>query len=183
MGQYLALGIMKKMEIYRNDESPSLDAIIEKMIKQTEFNPNIYDFSTKANYWTWTLNQEIIAKGLMPLLEAFYVKRIPNFNIDTSENRFIQYLKRTPTDKWLKMNEDDGDNSFNKFEEHYNLREKLYFYETRQSVKIRFDAIGLITAGKILMEDDHDIFSFMENCIHDAFKEFELGSTLKVYYL
>ena len=81
------------------------------------------------------------------------------------------------------MNEDDGDDSFNTFEEHHGLREKLYFYKTRQSVRINFDAVGLITAGKIRMEDDDDIFEFMESCIHDAFKDFDLGSTLKLYYL
>ena len=46
------------------------------------------------------------------------------------------------------MNEDDRDDSFNTFEQHHGQRERLPFYETRQSVKINFDAICLITAGK-----------------------------------
>lgn len=183
MGAYLALGIMKKVEIYRDNDGPSLEAIVEQMGKQSGFNPNIYDFTSRASYWTWTLNQEAIAKGLIPLLEAFYKKRMPTFNIDINQNGHIQYFKKTSPDKWLKMNEDDGDDVFNTFEEHHGLRENLYFYETRQSVRINFDAIGLITAGKIRMEDDDDIFEFMESCIHDAFKDFDLGSTLKVYYL
>jgi hypothetical protein len=183
MGAYLALGIMKKVEIYRDNDGPSLETIVEQMGKKSGFNPNIYDFTSRASYWTWTLNQEAIAKGLIPLLEAFYKKRMPTFNIDTNQNGHIQYFKKTPADKWLKMNEEDGDDFVNTFEEHHGLRENLYFYETRQSVKINFDAMGLITAGKIRMEDDHDIFEFMESCMHDAFKDFELGSTLKLYYL
>jgi hypothetical protein len=183
MGAYLALGIMKKVEIYRDNDGPSLETIVEQMGKKSGFNPNIYDFTSRASYWTWTLNQEAIAKGLIPLLEAFYKKRMPTFNIDTNQNGHIQYFKKTPPDKWLKMNEEDGDDFVNTFEEHHGLRENLYFYETRQSVKINFDAMGLITAGKIRMEDDHDIFEFMESCMHDAFKDFELGSTLKLYYL
>ena len=178
VGAYLALGIMKKVEIYRDNDDPSLEAIVEQMGKKSGFNPDIYDFSSNSSYWTWTLNQEAIAKGLIPLLETFYKKRLPTFDIDTSENGHIQYLKKIPTDKWLKMNEDDGDDgddSFNTFEEHHGLREKLYFYKTRQSVRINFDAVGLITAGKIRMEDDDDIFEFMESCIHDAFKDFDLG--------
>ena len=108
---------------------------------------------------------------------------MPTLTIDMSQNRYIQYLKKTPTDKWFKKNEEDRSGFFNTFEEHHGLRENLYFYETRQSVKINFDTIGLVTAGKIRMEDDHDIFEFMESCMHDAFKDFELGSTLKLYYL
>lgn len=183
MGAYLALGIMKKVEIYRDNDGPSLESIIEQMGKKSGFNPNIYDLATKVSYWTWTLNQEVITLGLIPLLEAFYKKRLPTLNIDISQNRYIQYLKKTPTDKWLKINEEDRSDFFKTFEEHHGLRENLYFYETQQSVKINFDAIGLITAGKIRMEDDHDIFEFMESCMHDAFKDFELGSTLKLYYL
>ncbi len=182
MGAYLALGIMKKVEIYRDKDGPSLEAIVEQMEKKSGFNPDIYDFSTNSSYWTWTLNQEVIAKGLIPLLEAFYAKRMPTFNMNNGQNTYLQNLKETPTDTWLKM-DDDGDDFFNQFEEHPSLRENLYFYETRQSVKINFDAMGLITAGKIRMEDDHDIFEFMESCMHDAFNEFEMGSTLKLYYL
>ena len=35
----------------------------------------------------------------------------------------------------------------------------------------------------IISTDLERIFSFMENWTHGTFKEFDLGSTLKVYYL
>ena len=52
MGVYLALGIMKKVEIYRDNDGPSLESIVEQMGKKLGFNPNIYDFAIKASYWT-----------------------------------------------------------------------------------------------------------------------------------
>lgn len=182
MGQFLAIGLVVKQVIYKEDfdnETILVEDLVSQLQQKLYFNPDIYDVLESDKAFVFTLKKAVFESQLLPFLEKMYPLVYP----DSKQSSYpitLNELKNTTADNWMSM---AGDKSCEEFQiDSYGLPDYLILgNDFSPSIGVYYECILLSMEGKISMEFYSRQFKFFKLSVSTMFKEFSISSALRVY--
>lgn len=173
MGQFMCVGVCRKITIYKEDlkHGASLDRADEAFKK--EVNLSLYDKLEDDESVTWTIKKELIEDGTVDFLKT----QLDIFEPGEDCSYLYDAIRKAKTyDKIVELAEV-------KYDEHFQKSNYTYKYVDLggfDSTKACFDLIIFLIAGKIQMECYSRIFNYFEKMIGLQKDRFPLAETVKV---
>ncbi|NIM14914.1 MAG: hypothetical protein GTO45_23360 [Candidatus Aminicenantes bacterium] len=173
MGQFMCVGVCRKITIYKEDlkHGASLDRADEALKK--EVNLSLYDKIEDDESVSWIIKKELIEDGLVDFIKA----QLEIFEPEEDFSYLYDAIRKAKTyDKIVEMVE-------SKYDEHLqksNYTDKWIDLGGFDSTKVCFDLIVFLVAGKIFMECYSRIFNYFEKMIGLQKDKFPLAETVKV---
>jgi hypothetical protein len=174
MGSYLFTGINTKIETANSSwgNDIPLDEVVTKL-GNNGIDLSIYDYIANEKNHTFVLKDEILKNEFYNFLKKLYDDIYMN---DSYQQNSIETILSNIKEKSLqeiyqyeKKAEED-------------IFQKMDCYETIEKLDISFTNIAIVGEGKILMETYGTQFDFYQKALHKAYKEFRLGSTLRIFF-
>ena len=182
MGQFLAIGLVVKQVVYKEDFNNEI-ILVEDLVSQLQqklyFNPDIYDVLESDKAFVFTLKKAVFESQLLPFLEKMYPLVYP----DSKQSSYpitLNELKNTTADNWMSM---AGRKSCEEFQiDSYGLPDYLRLgNDFSPRIGVYYESILFSMEGKISMESYSRQFKFFKLGIMELLKEFELRTALRVY--
>lgn len=182
MGQFLAIGLMYRVSISKNEMKACNMLISElknKMQTDLHFNMDIFSEAEDNDYFSFSLKNDIFQHQLIPMLENLYPLLYHNSRY-SSYNQIISILKSTNPSEWMTLAEEKG---FEEFQiDSYGMSDFLYCDKNHfDHIKISYQSIMLSAEGKIAMEAYGRQFNFFKYCIMQTFSQFSIAKAIRVY--
>ena len=183
MGQFLALGlthsIYTSLEELRK-KKVTREELLQEMQRFQFFDMSLYHEAETDKHLVFTLKDQMLETGLIPLLESIY----PMVYRKPEEDEYPDALKRlrlTPPAEWMDVAREKSNCAFQMDED-----------AGPRYIRIQKDFLPIIEFGmhcvilyhgygKIITEGIQDFTSFFNHCIHETFKDHPLAKAVQVY--
>jgi hypothetical protein len=176
MGQYLSIGIIKDIEIEKeNLDDVSFEDLKSKLLNKG-YDLDLFKIETQENRLSGTIKTELLENELLPFLEKTY-EILSHYTFLSDYKSVLEKLK-TVTDFQAFL----GNADFYDFQlDNYAQADRIYMEQRNQKVNIYFNAVSFKMAGKIMIESSDGLFDLFTALLQKQLSDFELSKTLKVY--
>lgn len=180
MGQYLAIGLITECGCSKkklDQQNVTQDELIGAMKNKLHFDPTIYNLSEANDNYLFTLKPDVLEQQLIPFLEKLYPLL---YSDSTDYQHTLDELKKTPSEEWLNLAEEQQNEAFQIDE--YGENEYIYFDKPfKPSAGIFSTSVMLACEGKIMMEESGSLFNFFRYCLQQTFINFPISNAIRIY--
>lgn len=174
MGQFLCVGICRKITIGKKNLKMESDQ--ENFVKALgeRFDLNLYDSSEDEMELRWDIKRDVLENGLLDFLKA-------QFESCCNEVEYLDLLETLRSAKTyeniIALAEDKYDE---KFQEDYTTEFDIELGFGR-SVGVNYAIIIYLLQGKIMMESYHTIFKYFDRMIRLQKGKYPIAGAVKVF--
>jgi len=174
MGQYMSVGIIKEIEIQKENLDQYSFEDLKTQLEKQGYHLDVFNQKIKGNQLVGTLKMEIVEAELVPFLEQVY-DLLKDFTSLSDYHKVIEKAKNV-TDFNAFLEEAD----FYDFQlDKYAHGDRIYV--DRNRIKIYFTPISFKMAGKIILESDGGLFHLFTSLLQKQLSNFQLSKTLRLY--
>ena len=176
MGQFLAVGIVTKLQLHPIPSDPIDFNTLQEGLENQGIDLSIYNGQQYGETWDGQLKPSIVETELLDFLQAVYAKLQPFTKLDDSKE-VINNFKSYPPESWF---ERLSEASFYNLQNDAYAQGRYYSIDGRR-IQLRFVSAALVMGGKIFMETDNGLFDLFAAGLQAQLDSFQLSKALKVY--
>ena len=177
MGQFLATGIATQIAVKKKHLKKAeitAEQLQEKIQQNFYFPAELYEMSENEEFYSFQLKEAVLSKQLIPFLKTVYPLLYDN---PVYYRDIFPKLESMQPSEWLAWAKSKPEEAF-QFDEYGGCD---YLREGFTDIDIYYECLMLAMEGKIVMECYGRQFRFFKYALMQAFKEFSLAGTLRIY--
>lgn len=183
MGQYLFIGLRNHISVEKRRLGSKEEAIARNKaaLEEQHTIPGLYVEEEDENNYIYNLRSDIIEQELKPFLADFYrirYKEIGDFDMSKDCDKVLKGLQNCSTA------EEYMDFARNNRYQPFRILSLPSFFFTEpfeDAEPIHTEDIILSIDGKIIMESYNYLFRFLNQCIKERLKSYQLTNALRLF--
>jgi len=179
MGQFLAIGLVTRFSVSKNDLTSAnidLTEFEHTLSEKLNYIVSYFERTESEEYFTYSLTNEQLETEMVPFLRTLYPMLYPDS--PAMYTTVLSELSTKTAKEILKYAEDQPEESFQ--DDGYAMNDRISINKRRISIHYR-NIIMLALEGKIVMEEYGKIFAFVKKCMTLALPDQKMASCLRMY--